>query len=127
MAQIVHDAPLIRIDTSLPTRGGLVRNGYLLPGTQVLESSITSSCIILHSYRLRPTVSLFINAGISVLVIGYSGTVWDSYICAAWRERLQPFYGLRNPCGFKVENPPGISPPGISPPSLMQLGATICG
>ena len=52
---IVHDAPLIVIDTSLPTLGGLVRNRYVLPGTQVLESSkIMSSYTILHSYRLCP-------------------------------------------------------------------------
>ena len=54
VAQLVHDAPSIRMDTSLPTLSGLVRNGYLLPGTQVLESSIMSSCTILHSYRLCP-------------------------------------------------------------------------
>ena len=54
MAQLVHDAPLIRIDASLLTLCGLVRNRYLLPGTQVLESSITSSCTIPNSYRLCP-------------------------------------------------------------------------
>ena len=35
-----------------------MRNGHLLPGTQVLESSITSSCTIIHSYRLHPISAL---------------------------------------------------------------------
>ena len=33
-------------------------NGHLLPGTQVLESSITSSCTIIYSYRLHPISAL---------------------------------------------------------------------
>ena len=35
-----------------------MRNGHFLPGTQVLVSSITSSCTIIHSYRLHPISAL---------------------------------------------------------------------
>ena len=35
-----------------------MRNGHFLPGTQVFESSITSSYTIIHSYRLHPISAL---------------------------------------------------------------------
>ena len=70
MAQLVHDSPLIRMDTSLPTLSGLGRNGYLLSRTQALESSITSSYTILHSYRLCPFSVLLSMQGSVLWLLG---------------------------------------------------------
>ena len=115
MAQLVHDAPLIRMDTSLPTLDGLMRNSYLVSGTQVLEPSITSSCTILHSYRLHP---------ISVLLSMQGSVFW---LLGTVVQCGVPLYVRLGGIALEIPVASKLGTPCISSPSLMQLEATICG
>ena len=95
-----------------------MRNRHLLPGTQVLESSITSSCTIIHSYRLHP---------ISALLSMQGSVFWLVVQCGIPMYVRLGEKGYSLSMALEIPVASKLGTPGIWPPSLMPLGATICG
>ena len=108
---LLHSCLLFTVRGLVSSRCPFDKDGYFIACSwwsseewifaQVLESSITSSCTILHSYRLCPIS----NAGISALVIGgYS--VGFLGLCGLAGKSVAFLW----PCGFKVGNPQVFRP-----------------